>query len=199
MSSEGEVPGFEHDVDEDCDRLEDEVKVDDEDAEVAADDEEDGDGCSEDGEDEEEAADAAGEEDEREADCIRLVPSLAEGRPPTVFFPYPEGLQLPPRDCAYTTVPRSELRLRFRCYWERRCIKNAFARAGFERTKGRFYNVAWFKHPSQDGFRRLGARQLVNHFPGSWAIGRKDRLMRSINSCRSRFGASRIMTAAGCR
>lgn len=37
-------------------------------------------------------------------------------------------------------------------------------------------------------FRAIGEHQKVNHFPGSFEIGRKDRLWRNLNRLQSRVG-----------
>jgi len=59
--------------------------------------------------------------------------------------------------------------------------QNAFIRAGFRRKiSGVQWNCSWAKHPTTAGFEALNRFQKVNHFPGSWCIGRKDRLMRCI-------------------
>ena len=49
------------------------------------------------------------------------------------------------------------------------------------------------KHPTVNGFAALKAGQKVNHFPGSWCLGRKDRLMRTIGGIRRSYG--RLMAA----
>ena len=43
------------------------------------------------------------------------------------------------------------------------------------------WNCGWIKHPTTPQFEALNRFQKVNHFPGSWCIGRKDRLMRCVN------------------
>jgi hypothetical protein len=69
----------------------------------------------------------------------------------------------------------------FRCYWERRVVKDAFLRAGFKRTKsGNSWNGLWDKHLPKEQLETLTAYQKVNHFPGSWCVGRKDRLLRTL-------------------
>lgn len=44
--------------------------------------------------------------------------------------------------------------------------------------------ASWTKHPPIETYGGLNRFQKVNHFPGSWCIGRKDRLLRTI--CRAR-------------
>jgi len=120
---------------------------------------------------------------------IRLVASLMPGRPPTVHFEYPPELEMKRKtDSFISNIPVETLR--YKLYWERNCVKNCFARAGFKRTKTSCWNISWFKHPSPDQYRRLHPCQKVNHFPGSWVIGRKDRLLRLTSMMRRRHGSA---------
>lgn len=61
---------------------------------------------------------------------------------------------------------------------EYNCVRNAWLRAGFQRVKGTNWHAYWGKHLSEDGFRKLQPYQRVNHFPGTWCLGRKDRMVR---------------------
>jgi len=122
---------------------------------------------------------------------VRLVPSLFRGRAPTIFFEYPENLRLTRRAMPHFVEPLGRgRRLVYKCHWERNCIKNAFTRAGFERLTGSghsgHWNAVWAKHPTTQAFNELTIWQKVNHFPGSWCIGRKDRLMRCLTRARRR-------------
>mmetsp|Transcript_9081 Transcript_9081/g.33510 ORF Transcript_9081/g.33510 Transcript_9081/m.33510 type:complete len:717 (-) Transcript_9081:877-3027(-) len=70
-------------------------------------------------------------------------------------------------------------------------IKNAFKRAGFKRTK-KFsqLNMLWGKHMKYDEYSKLNENQRCNHFPGSWALGRKDNLHKHLTVMRRRHGKS---------
>ena len=46
-----------------------------------------------------------------------------------------------------------------------------------------------------DGFKSVREHQKVNHFPGSFAIGRKDRLWRSLSRMQSLHGKKVLHTA----
>lgn len=48
--------------------------------------------------------------------------------------------------------------------WERNCVKNAFSRAGFERTKSTngSWNGYWGKHPAAAEFAAMNRFQKVN-------------------------------------
>ncbi|XP_055472503.1 tubulin monoglutamylase TTLL4 [Psammomys obesus] len=46
----------------------------------------------------------------------------------------------------------------------------------------------WGHHMKSPGFRSIREHQKLNHFPGSFQIGRKDRLWRNLSRMQSRFG-----------
>ncbi|CAN0262815.1 unnamed protein product [Ectocarpus sp. 6 AP-2014] len=112
---------------------------------------------------------------------VKLVPSMFPDRSPTVFFEYPKELGMARFNNVYFSEPLGSRRLLFKCHWERNSVKNAFFRAGFSRTRSTMsWTASWGKHPTREGFRNLNRFQKINHFPGSWCIGRKDRLMRTL-------------------
>lgn len=118
------------------------------------------------------------------------------GRSPTVCFDYPSSLGVV-RDYSgllVGTVDAQELALLYRTSWERNCVKNAFAAAGFSRTRKKWtaWHLAWAKPVPKTQFQRFRGdhAQAFNHFPDPWVIGRKDRLMKTLTNCRRRFGAS---------
>ncbi|CAN0447221.1 unnamed protein product, partial [Discosporangium mesarthrocarpum] len=112
---------------------------------------------------------------------VKLVPSMFPDRAPTVFFEYPKELGITRIDNKYFTQPLGGRKLLFKSHWERNSVKNAFLRAGFTRTRSiSTWTASWGKHPTHEGFRSLNRFQKVNHFPGSWCIGRKDCLMRTL-------------------
>ena len=76
---------------------------------------------------------------------VRLRPS-SFGLPSTVFFEYPRELGIK-RDDKSVTESLGSRKLRFKCYWERICIKNAFLRAGFNKIEiGKKWTALWSKH-----------------------------------------------------
>ena len=121
---------------------------------------------------------------------VRLVPSLWLHRPPTVYFDYPKELGLSRAGPSFEE-PLGARKLGFKCAWERNCVKSAFFKAGFVRVfedkrgapSGPF-NACWSKHLANEQFTGMTRFQKVNHFPGSWCIGRKDRLLRTL--CKAR-------------
>ena len=120
---------------------------------------------------------------------VRLCMSLFEGCTPTIFFDYPKELNIP-RHQYFAVQKLSSRKLIYFSKWERNCVKNAFARAGFDRTdkQSSAWNAYWGKHPSHKDISEMNRFQKVNHFPGSWCIGRKDRLARTILKFRRRLG-----------
>ncbi|QDZ21058.1 tubulin polyglutamylase TTLL4 [Chloropicon primus] len=109
------------------------------------------------------------------------------GTPPTVFFgtdanpPSEEAAALP------QVLPKVFLK-----YTGVNCnvVKQAFARAGFRncpKDKDHF-NAVWASPMKVNHFQSFKAYQKVNHFPGTWELGRKDRLYRNISKMRRRHG-----------
>ncbi|GMF50777.1 unnamed protein product [Phytophthora fragariaefolia] len=132
------------------------------------------------------------------ASVVKLAFSRSDplGRNPTVCFDYPPSLGVV-RDYSglvVTTVDAQELSLHYRTSWERNCVKNAFAAAGFFRTRKKWtaWHLAWAKPVPKTQFQRFRGDhpQAFNHFPDPWVIGRKDRLMKTLANCRRRFGES---------
>ena len=109
---------------------------------------------------------------------IRIRPSKFHMIPSTVFVEYPKGLGMMRSDTSELESERDQ-KLHYRCQWARNCIKNAFTRAGFEES-AQNWTVLWAQHQTPYILRGLNCLQKVNHFPGSWALGRKDRLSRTI-------------------
>eukprot|EP01029_Cantina_marsupialis_P010252 TRINITY_DN23327_c0_g1_i1.p1 TRINITY_DN23327_c0_g1~~TRINITY_DN23327_c0_g1_i1.p1 ORF type:complete len:834 (+),score=164.25 TRINITY_DN23327_c0_g1_i1:175-2676(+) len=71
-------------------------------------------------------------------------------------------------------------------------VKNAFLRSGFELTRSPADNgewtTFWGKPLKSAQFREMRPHQIVNHFPGTWALGRKDRLYKNVAARMARFG-----------
>jgi tubulin polyglutamylase TTLL4 len=120
--------------------------------------------------------------------CVRLRPSQYVGLPSSIYFEYPRELQVRRND-EFVLEKLGTRKLFFKCYWERICIKNAFTRAGFSRIDPsmkddnmKYWTAMWGKHQNSSQIKSLNCLQKVNHFPASWCIGRKDRLVRTINT-----------------
>jgi len=78
---------------------------------------------------------------------------------------------------------------------EYNCVRNAFLRAGFKRVSGWSWNICWAKHLREEEFLRMTPFQKVNHFPGTWGIGRKDRLAHNLSRMRREFGQEYAFSA----
>ncbi|CAM9607598.1 unnamed protein product [Lampetra fluviatilis] len=112
-----------------------------------------------------------------------LVPSIFDNVPPTVYF-----------GTAEETIATLPWPLRRRLKWKMspvtpQVVRKALARSHFRPTaKSHDWLGCWGRHMKSPGFRALREHQKLNHFPGSFQIGRKDRLWRNLSRLRARFG-----------
>ncbi|MEQ2223016.1 Tubulin polyglutamylase ttll4 [Ilyodon furcidens] len=123
-----------------------------------------------------------GGEDDRE-ECPALVPSLFPLMPPTLYFSTAnEKVEL---------LPAEQRRL---LKWKMstvtpNIVKHTIARSHFKATKKSYDWVGcWGHHMKSPGFKAIGEHQKLNHFPGTFQIGRKDRLWRNLSKMQLRFG-----------
>ena len=137
---------------------------------------------------------------------VELMPSIFPHRPPTVFFEVPPGL--PSRAergssakadasvAARVRVPLDAALTRTLCMRIEKnanSVRHAFKRAGFTvNPTGHSAPplVCWAKHQGDKLFKELPPGGLVNHFPGSWTLGRKDGLAKILNAQQQRLGSS---------
>jgi tubulin polyglutamylase TTLL4 len=112
---------------------------------------------------------------------VRLRNSKFTNIPAVVFIEYPPELNIK-RDDESETVDLGKRQLGYQSHWERICIRNAFNRAGFTKTTKKIWTAMWSKHQNDTQMNDLNCLQKVNHFPSSWCIGRKDRLVRTMQS-----------------
>ena len=114
-----------------------------------------------------------------------LVPQAMPGLPPTVAFGLSceelAGLGLEPR-----TAPK--LFLKYGGV-NTNVIKTAFRIAGFRKCVGDHFNATWTGTKKGEEYEQLKPFQRTNHFPGTWNLGRKDRLYRHLSRTRRAFGA----------
>ncbi|KAJ7318897.1 Tubulin polyglutamylase ttll4 [Desmophyllum pertusum] len=113
--------------------------------------------------------------DDKQEKVPPLVPSLFVHVPATVYF-FTEGekvAQLP-------TELRKLLRWKMSSITPN-VIKQCIARAGFKPTKRNDWLGYWGKHMKATCFKTVREYQKVNHFPGTFQIGRKDRLWRNLS------------------
>uniref|UniRef100_W5LBV0 Tubulin tyrosine ligase-like family, member 4 n=1 Tax=Astyanax mexicanus TaxID=7994 RepID=W5LBV0_ASTMX len=68
-------------------------------------------------------------------------------------------------------------------------VKHTITRSHFKVTKkSHDWLGCWGHHMKSLGFRAIREYQKLNHFPGSFQIGRKDRLWRNLSKMQARFG-----------
>jgi tubulin polyglutamylase TTLL4 len=120
---------------------------------------------------------------------IRLRPSIIPDLfPSTIYVEYPQELGIKRNDIN-VLEPIGERKMLYKSYWERICIRNAFKRAGFEKSNtNKYWTALWSKHQNSEILQNLQCIQKVNHFPASWCVGRKDRLARTMNTMKRLHG-----------
>ncbi len=71
-------------------------------------------------------------------------------------------------------------------------VKSVLKNAGFARIKSESaslnYNCLWGKCPPHEELAQMNPYQKVNHFPGTYNLGRKDSLARNLTKFRRRWG-----------
>ncbi|XP_018091201.1 tubulin polyglutamylase TTLL4 isoform X2 [Xenopus laevis] len=68
-------------------------------------------------------------------------------------------------------------------------VKHAIAQSHFRITKKNHdWLGCWGHHMKSTAFKSLQAHQKLNHFPGSFQIGRKDRLWRNLSKMQTHYG-----------
>ncbi|KAM3608336.1 uncharacterized protein V6R79_023264 [Siganus canaliculatus] len=123
-----------------------------------------------------------GPEDDRE-EKPALVPSMFPLMPPTLYFSTAnEKVEL---------LPVEQRRL---LKWKistvtPNVVKHTIARSHFKPTKkSHDWLGCWGHHMKSPCFKSILEHQKLNHFPGTFQIGRKDRLWRNLSKMQVRFG-----------
>ena len=145
----------------------------------------------------------------KQADHVELLPSCFADRPPTIFFERPPTLSprctgdddddddgstaaAPPK----LSVPigkKAAHQLCMRIEKNANSVRHAFKRSGFGVNPAKEVAtplVTWSRHSGDKLFTTLPLGAVVNHFPGSWALGRKDGLSKIISEQHRRFGGA---------
>ncbi|KAG8460194.1 hypothetical protein KFE25_004442 [Diacronema lutheri] len=129
------------------------------------------------------AADAADAPAERPR--MLLLRSLFVGRPSTVWFgyaPFLEKERTEGQERVVELTDTSQLPLLFKSERTINCVCQPLKRSGFRRLlRGSSYHVLWGSHLTEKQLRRLRPHQRINHFPGSYGIGRKDYLWKNFS------------------
>eukprot|EP00039_Didymoeca_costata_P006946 m.94882 g.94882 ORF g.94882 m.94882 type:complete len:1032 (+) comp13464_c2_seq1:103-3198(+) len=71
-----------------------------------------------------------------------------------------------------------------------RLVKNMLLRAGFKMSNKKNWVGQWGMHMKSSSYRNLHSFQKVNHFPGSFCVGRKDSLWKSYARMQAIYGKS---------
>ncbi|XP_012584416.1 PREDICTED: tubulin polyglutamylase TTLL4 [Condylura cristata] len=112
-----------------------------------------------------------------------LIYSLFPNVPPTIYF----GT----RDERVEKLPWEQRKL---LRWKMstvtpNIVKQTIGRSHFKVSKRNDdWLGCWGHHMKSPSFRSIREHQKLNHFPGSFQIGRKDRLWRNLSRMQSRFG-----------
>ncbi|NXT21741.1 TTLL4 polyglutamylase, partial [Syrrhaptes paradoxus] len=112
-----------------------------------------------------------------------LVCSLFPNVPPTIYFST--------RDETVEKLPWEQRKLlRWKmCTVTPNIVKQTVARSHFRVSKkSNDWLGCWGHHMKSSGFRAIREHQKLNHFPGSFQIGRKDRLWRNLLKMQARCG-----------
>ena len=123
------------------------------------------------------------------AQCLLLPsPFAAAGRPPTLYFERPVGQ--PPRPSLPTVPYRGGPPPNVKLELNANSVRNALKSAGFKVVKGvSSVRLLWARHTGSNLWTTLPRGAIVNHFPGSWVLGRKDGLAKSLHAQQRRLGA----------
>ena len=123
------------------------------------------------------------------AECVMLPsPFAAAGRPPTLYFERPVGQ--PPRPSLPTVPYRGGAPPSVKMELNANSVRNALKGAGFKVVKGvSSVRLLWARHTGSNLWTQLPRGAIVNHFPGSWVLGRKDGLAKSLHAQQRRLGA----------
>uniref|UniRef100_A0A7S3R6Q4 Tubulin--tyrosine ligase-like protein 9 n=1 Tax=Dunaliella tertiolecta TaxID=3047 RepID=A0A7S3R6Q4_DUNTE len=73
-------------------------------------------------------------------------------------------------------------------------VKAAFREAGWRVTKGKRWVVCWGSIFTAAEFAGLHEFQRVNHFPGTWELGRKDNLYRNVAALKRTKGGGDVLS-----
>ena len=127
-----------------------------------------------------------------------LLPSPFHHRRPTFWFETPPGGTKPGRselfpDEAEKLEELDGVNPCIRLELNANCIRNAFKRNGFtvnDALPGAVLLVNWARHTGNKLWGLLPHQAVVNHFPGSWTLGRKDGLWRVLSEQSRRLGAA---------
>ncbi|XP_071196824.1 tubulin monoglutamylase TTLL4 isoform X2 [Salvelinus alpinus] len=112
-----------------------------------------------------------------------LIPSMFPLIPPTLYFSTANQRveSLPPEQRKLLKWKMSTV--------TPTVVKHTIARSHFKVTQNSHdWLGCWGHHMKSPGFKAIREYQKLNHFPGSFQIGRKDRLWRNLSKMQAQFG-----------
>ena len=68
------------------------------------------------------------------------------------------------------------------------CVVNSLKMAGFSASVGQKWNILWTGMIRPNRVKHVNEFQRINHFAGSWSLGRKDNMWRNIQRMRRLHG-----------
>eukprot|EP00747_Dinoflagellata_sp_TGD_P120924 gnl/TRDRNA2_/TRDRNA2_173350_c1_seq5.p1 gnl/TRDRNA2_/TRDRNA2_173350_c1~~gnl/TRDRNA2_/TRDRNA2_173350_c1_seq5.p1 ORF type:complete len:625 (+),score=105.31 gnl/TRDRNA2_/TRDRNA2_173350_c1_seq5:170-1876(+) len=137
---------------------------------------------------------------------LTLLPSVFEGRPPVLLFPYTTACLADQRNMSRSVPTHDsphELPKLFYGHTDAVHEYNAFINTMREgglyrvRSDGRKWLLLWGSHPTPEVLRSMRPLTRTNHFPGSWHLGRKDLLWRNLSRMQRKFGRPYQITPQG--
>lgn len=119
---------------------------------------------------------------------------MFQNREPVVFFGYPPQVnpeQRKPLFEGQLFKLQEEYRLRYKTTSNSnmyQCVINALAFAGFCQTDSSGWNMIWSQPLKAEQIKEFDDYKKVNHFAGTWFLGRKDLMYRNIACMIREFG-----------
>lgn len=129
-----------------------------------------------------------------------MLPSVFDGRPPVLIFPYTEACGAEQRNMSrgvWIDVMAPKLLYAYDSLTEYNAIINtcrlgglykAKSRPGEERIEAGDWLLRWSRHVTGAELSVMNSRQKANHFPGATRLGQKDVLWRELSRMQERFG-----------
>eukprot|EP00240_Pyramimonas_obovata_P013005 CAMPEP_0118955676 /NCGR_PEP_ID=MMETSP1169-20130426/60340_1 /TAXON_ID=36882 /ORGANISM="Pyramimonas obovata, Strain CCMP722" /LENGTH=255 /DNA_ID=CAMNT_0006903565 /DNA_START=234 /DNA_END=998 /DNA_ORIENTATION=+ len=143
-------------------------------------------GLSDDGENQEEQEEEPKVEEAKGPADVYVMPPVVAGLEQTVAFGVDKE-QIEKHSLKVIKRPRMYLKITGICS---NAVKQAFKKAGFRTTRGNNWNAMWANALKPEEYSGIANRyQKINHFPGTWELGRKDKLYRNIARMRRTHGA----------
>lgn len=125
--------------------------------------------------------------DDEDPTAVYVLESLFRDRPSTVWFDYLPVLGLSRTAGLERRVAAPGLRLSFKADRTIKVVIQTLRAAGFRAGNGRF-QVFWGPHLDDEEMRALPRGVVINHVPGSFALGRKDNLSKHLRLAARRAG-----------